>query len=215
LIAGLKISNILELMGVESKIPNDYPMKPAQTINSWYAVRVRSRFERAVSAALSGKGYDQYLPLYHSRRRWSDRSKDLDLPLFPGYLFCRFDVQVRLPILMTPGVISIVGIGKTPVAISDREVDAIQTVIRSGLYLQPWPQLAVGSRVVIEEGPLKGLEGVTLDIKKKYNLIVSVPLLQRSVAVEIDREWVRPLTMGMASRDASSARGLSSVAKVA
>jgi transcription antitermination factor NusG len=130
-------------------------------------------------------------------------------------LFCRFDVQDRLPILTTPGIISIVGTGKIPVAISDLEIDAIQTVIRSGLHLQPWPQLAVGSRVVIEIGPLKGLEGVALDIKKKYRLFVSVPLLQRSVSVEIDREWVRPLPKTIAPHSISSAGRLSSGAKVA
>jgi transcription antitermination factor NusG len=184
-------------------------MNPPQTIHSWYAVRVRSKFERVVSTALSGKGYDEYLPLYRSRRKWSDRSKDLDLPLFPGYLFCRLDVQIRLPILTTPGVISIVGIGKVPVAIPDREIDAVQALVRSGLHLQPWPQLVVGSRVVIEQGPLKGLEGVAMDVKKKYRLFVSVPLLQRSVSVEIDREWVRPISPAAAPRRASSAGRLS------
>lgn len=190
-------------------------MSPAQTIDSWYAIRVRSRFEQAVSAALCGKGYEEYLPLYHSRRKWSDRSKDLDLPLFPGYLFCRFDVQVRLPILTTPGVISIVGMGRIPVAISDQEIDAIQAVVRSGLHLQPWPQLVVGSRVLIEEGPLKGLEGVAMDVKKKFRLFVSVPLLQRSVSVEIDRDWVRPVSTFLAARSMPSASGLSSHSKVA
>jgi transcription antitermination factor NusG len=190
-------------------------LKSAQTIHSWYAIRVRARCERIVSAALSGKGYDEYLPLYHSRRKWSDRAKDLDLPLFTGYLFCRFDVQVRLPVLTTPGVISIVGSGRIPVAIPDREIDAIQTLIRSGLHLQPWPQLVVGSRVVIEKGPLKGLEGVALDVKKKYRLFVSVPLLQRSVSVEIDREWVRPLSKAIAPRSMHSVGRMSSDAKVA
>ncbi len=190
-------------------------MIPQQTIHSWYAVRVRPRFERLVSTSLSGKGYDEYLPLYRSRRKWSDRAKDLDLPLFPGYLFCRFDVDVRLPILTTPGVISVVGIGRIPVAIPDSEVDAIQTMIRSGLHLQPWPQLAVGSRVLIEQGPLKGLEGVALDVKKKFRLFVSVPLLQRSVSVEIDREWVRPLSAVPALHRMASAASLSGIAKVA
>jgi transcription termination/antitermination protein NusG len=189
-------------------------MSPAQTIPSWYAIRVRSKFERAVSVALSGKGYDAYLPLYHSRRKWSDRAKDLELPLFQGYLFCRLDIQVRLPILTTPGVISIVGIGKVPVAIPDPEIDAIQTLIHSGLHLQPWPQLAVGSRVVIEEGPLRGLEGIALDVKKKYTLFVSVPLLQRSVSVEINREWVRPISPAAGLHSVSSA-GTFSDARVA
>ena len=141
--------------------------------------------------------------------------KDLDLPLFPGYLFCRFDVQARLPILTTPGVISVVGTGRIPVAIPDLEIEAIRTVIRSGLHLQPWPQLAVGSRVLIEAGPLKGLEGVALDVKKKYRLFVSVPLLQRSVSVEIDREWIRPLAAAAARRGISTAGSVSRVAKVA
>jgi transcription antitermination factor NusG len=190
-------------------------MNPAQTIHSWYAVRVRPRFERLVSTSLSGKGYVEYLPLYNSRRTWSDRSKDLDLPLFPGYLFCRFDVDVRMPILTTPGVISVVGIGRIPVAIPDPEVEAIRTMIRSGLHLQPWPQLTVGSRVVIERGPLQGLEGVAVDLKKKYRLFVSVPLLHRSVSVEIDREWVRPLPAVTTLRSLPSSVRLPNVAKVA
>src|ERR1700744_1423168 len=175
-------------------------MKTTQEVHPWYAISVRPKYERVASAALSGKGYEEYLPLYHSIRTWSDRSKGLDLPLFPGYLFCRFDVQFRLPILTIPGVMSIVGIGRTPVAIPDSEIDAIQAVIRSGLHLQPWPQLAVGSRVVIEKGPLKGLEGVTLEIKKTFRLFISVPLLQRSVSVEIERDWVRPLSTPITSR---------------
>jgi transcription antitermination factor NusG len=190
-------------------------MNSAQTIDSWYAIRVRSRFEQSVSTALSGKGYNEYLPVYRSKREWSDRSKNLELPLFPGYLFCRFDVQARLPILITPGVISIVGVGRIPVAISDEEIDAIQVMIRSGLHVQPWPQLVVGSRVVIEEGPLKGLEGVAMDVKKKYRLFVSVPLLQRSVSVEIDREWVRPVSTFIAPHIVSSVSGLSRQSKVA
>jgi transcription antitermination factor NusG len=109
-------------------------------------------------------------------------------------LFCRFDVRGRLlPILTTPGVISIVGAGKTPIAISDEEIGALQAVIRSGLTVQPWPLLRVGSKVHIEGGPLAGLEGIITNTNKIYRLIVSVSLLQRSVAVEIEREWARPI----------------------
>src|ERR1035437_3207123 len=86
----------------------------------WYAIRVQSRFESVVSMALRGKGYEEFLPVYRTRRRWSDRFKDVDLPLFPGYLFCRFDVTGRLlPILTTPGLVSIVGAGRTPVPVPD------------------------------------------------------------------------------------------------
>lgn len=201
-------------MSVESNVLSTNPPGSART-HAWYAIRVRSKFERGVAASLSGKGFEQYLPLYRSRRQWSDRMKDLDLPLFPGYLFCRFDVQVRLPILTIPGVISVVGCGKTPIPVSDEEVDTIQAMVRSGLLLRPWPQLVVGSKIVIEKGPLQGVEGVTLDIKKKHHLVVSVPLLQRSVAVEIDREWVRPVPATMTARISTSCGHLPEIARVA
>src|SRR5580698_3809976 len=123
--------------------------------SNWYALRVKSKFESVASATLRGKGYREFLPLYRSRRRWSDRVKEIDVPLFPGYLFCHFDAGSRLlPILTTPGVVSIVGAGKTPVPVSEAEIDAIQAVVRSGLPALPWPCLTVGSRVLIEAGPL-------------------------------------------------------------
>lgn len=166
----------------------------------WYAIRVRSKFENLAAATLRGKGYEEFLPVYRSRRRWSDRVKELDLPLFPGYLFCRFDVHSRLlPILTTPGVIAIVSAGKTPVPVSDDEIAAVQAVVRSGLPAMPWPCLTVGSRVWIEKGPLAGLEGIALNVDRQYRLIVSVPLLQRAVAVELEREWARPILPGAGS----------------
>lgn len=167
----------------------------------WYALRIQSKLEGLASATLRGKGYEEFLPLYRSRRRWSDRVKQLDLPLFPGYLFCRFAVHDRLlPILTTPGVISIVGAGKTPIAVSEEEIASVQAILRSGLPARPWPCLTVGSRVFIERGPLAGVEGVALNVDKTFRLVVSVPLLQRSVAVEIERDWVRPILDGSRSR---------------
>jgi transcription antitermination factor NusG len=147
------------------------------------------------SSVLRGKGYEEFLPIYTSRRRWSDRVKKIDVQLFPGYLFCRFDPQDRLvPVLTTPGVIGIVGAGKTPIPVAPEEIEAVKTVLRSGLAVQPWPSLGVGSRIFIEDGPLAGLEGTVTNDDKIYRLIVSVSLLQRSVAVEIDRDWVRPVS---------------------
>jgi len=161
---------------------------------SWYAVQIQSRLGNVASATLRGKGYEEFLPLYRFRRRWSDRIKELELPLFPGYLFCRIDVSDRLlPILTTPGVIGIVGAGKTPVPVDDEEIEAIRAILRSGLAVQPWPFLRVGSKVYIEGGPLAGVEGIITNMDKVYRLIVSVNLLQRSVAVEIERAWARPI----------------------
>jgi len=153
------------------------------------------------SAALRGKGYEEFLPLYRSRRRWSDRVKQLDLPLFPGYLFCRFDPHDRLlPILTTPGMIGIVGAGRTPIPVPDEEIEAVRRILRSGLAAQPWPFLGAGCAVYIERGPLAGLQGVITKADKVDRLIVSVNLLQRSVAVEIDRDWARPVFAGIGLR---------------
>jgi transcription antitermination factor NusG len=162
---------------------------------SWFAIRIQSRLGNVASATLRGKGFEEFLPMYRIRRRWSDRLKELEAPLFPGYLFCRFDVNDRLlPILTTPGVISIVGAGKTPIPVEDHEIDAVRAILRSGLAAQPWPLLSVGSRVCIEGGPLTGVEGIITNADKVYRLVVSVSLLQRSVAVEIDRDWARPIS---------------------
>lgn len=167
----------------------------------WYALQIQSRLGSIASTVLRGKGYDEFLPVYRSRRRWSDRVKTIDLPLFPGYLFCRFNPQDRLlPVLTTPGVIGIVGAGKTPIAVAEEEIEAVRRVLQSGLAAQPWPYLSVGSRIYIEAGPLAGLEGIVTNGDKLYRLVVSVTLLQRSVAVEIDRDWARPVTPRMGPR---------------
>jgi len=173
---------------------------PADTIDfsgngrtNWFALHVRSNFERTTSAILRNKGYQEFLPTYRSKRRWSDRVKEEEAPLFPGYLFCRLDQDDRLPVLSTRGVVGIVGIGKTPIPVEGLELEAIWRVTHSDLAVNPWPHLNVGETVVLESGPLSGLEGVLLECKNHRRLVVSVTLLQRSVAVEIDGEHVRPV----------------------
>jgi transcription antitermination factor NusG len=156
----------------------------------WFALQVRARHEKNVAEMLRGKGYDPFLPLYKCRRQWSDRNKIMELPLFPGYLFCQFDVHNRLRILTTPGVILVLGIAKTPVPIDNAEIDAVRTIVGSGLQSQPWPFLKIGTRVRIEKGSLCGLEGILMGRRGRHRLIVSVTLLQRSVAVEIDGAWI-------------------------
>jgi len=155
-----------------------------------------------VAKQLRHKGYEIFLPLYECRRRWSDRIKELELPLFPGYVFCRFNPLVRLPILMTPGVIQVVGVGKSPIPVDDADIADIQTAVRSGLPRQPWPFLQIGQRVRVERGPLCGLEGILLNIKGRDRLILSVTLLQRSVAVEVEDSWVSPIAPGLPANSA-------------
>jgi transcription antitermination factor NusG len=166
----------------------------------WYALQVRSRREMGVACHLRGMGYEEFLPLYECRKHWSDRIKEVQAPLFPGYLFCRFDPQNRLPILKTPGVIQIVGYNRQPIPVDEDEVKSVQTLVTSGIPNQPWPFLKVGEKVRVEAGPLRGLEGVLVEFKGNRRLILSVSLLQRSVAVEMDAAFVRSERTSFAPR---------------
>ena len=161
----------------------------------WYAVRVRSQHEDMVERHLRARGLESFLPLYSQRRRWSDRFKVVDFPLFPGYVFCRFDPTNRLPVLSVPGVVHLVGTGKNPTPIDELEIEAIQTAVGSGFLRQPWPYLEVGQRVRIEDGPLCGIEGILLGSRGHQQLVLSITLLQRSVAVQINEKWVRPIVI--------------------
>ncbi len=167
---------------------------------SWFALQVRTRHESGVASLLAGKGYEFLLPQYTRRTRWSDRIKEAESPLFPGYLFCRFDAQDRLPILTTPGVIQVVGYNRLPVAIEESEIQAIQALVASGFPRQPWPFLAVGDQVRIEAGPLRGCEGLLLDFRGDRRLVLSIGLLHRSVAVEIDLSSVTSLRASSGTR---------------
>ena len=159
----------------------------------WFALRVKPNFEKRVAMALRGKGFEELLPLYRSKRKWSDRVKVMDLPLFPGYLFCRLDLAARLPLVTTPGFLYIVGVGKNPQPVDEAEILAIQSVMRSGVPVTPWPSLVVGQKVQLQHGPLRGLVGVLTKIANQQRLYVSVTLLKRSISVEVAPEWIRPI----------------------
>jgi transcription elongation factor/antiterminator RfaH len=156
----------------------------------WYGIRTKSNHERLAATVLESKGYEQYLPVYRSRRRWSDRVVEKDRPLFPGYVFCRFDARKSLPIVSTPGVVSVVGFGNEPAPIADAEIEAVQILLQSGLASEPCPFLHEGQRIRVKRGSLEGLEGILLKKKTDWRMVVSVTMLQRSVAVEIDHEWI-------------------------
>lgn len=156
----------------------------------WFAIMAKSGREKSAVLLLENVGYECYLPATKLMRQWSDRVKEVEVPLFPGYLFCRMNPHNRLPVLMTPGVIQIVGVGKTPIPVAEQEIAAIQRVGKNGISIMPWPYLQVGQIARIENGPLRGLTGIVVRIKSGLKLVLSVNLLQRSVAVEIDRSWI-------------------------
>src|SRR4051812_31193736 len=115
------------------------PMEKAETQNAWFALHIKSNFEKVTATILKAKGLDVYFPSFRQRRCWSDRVKEIDQPLFPGYVFCRFDANDRLPILTTPGVLSVVGVAKRPAPIAEDEIRAVQRIVDSGVPVGPWP----------------------------------------------------------------------------
>lgn len=162
--------------------------------DKWFALQVRTRWESSTAMLLAGKGYQTCLPTHKTRKRWKGRVAEVDSALFPGYVFCHFDAQRRLPILVTPGVISVVGQGRVPLPVDDAEMAAVQAVVASGFRAEPWPYLELGQRIRIEQDSLQGLEGILVNFKGNHRIVVSVSLLRRSVALEIDRACVRSVS---------------------
>ena len=156
----------------------------------WFALQVRGRRTVEVANALRYKGCEAFTPSKLIKRRWCDRTRMIEYPLFPGYVFAKVDLRHRFPILITPGVLGIVGVGNQPVPISDQEIASFQGVLRSGLTVRSWPFLRRGDWVRIEAGPLSGVTGILIDDRKTYRVVVSVELIQRSIAVEVDRDAV-------------------------
>lgn len=158
---------------------------------NWYALTVKPLHEKAVAGHLQAKGLECYLPLYRARRRWSDRIKTLELPLFSGYVFCRFGFEHRLAVMQVPGFASIVSFGGKPCPMADREIATLQAVEASGLPFSPWPTLYQGQRVRVCGGAMEGLEGILARTKSGDRVVVNMDLLNRAVAVEIEQDFVR------------------------
>jgi transcription antitermination factor NusG len=171
-------------------------MTTAPRGDRWYALQLRTRWESSTATLLSNKGYEIFLPTFRSfktLKRGHGRPVAIEGPLFPGYVFCRFDACNRLPVLVTPGVIAVVGRGRIPIPVEDSEIGAIQKAVLAGSQVEPCAYPEVGQLVRIEEGALTGVEGILTRFKGTHRIILSVSLLRRSVAVEIDRSAIRPI----------------------
>ena len=169
-------------------------ISPGDPRASWVAVVTRPRVERKVQAGLTEAGLETFVPWHGVRRRWSDRVKIVEQNLFPGYLFCRSRFDQRLTVMRQPGVEWVVSFNHTPALIHDDEIAALRRTVDSGLPLGPWPFLKAGQRVRIEQGVLAGIEGTLVRDSGAWRLAVSVNALQRSIAVEVDRDMIYPLS---------------------
>jgi transcription termination/antitermination protein NusG len=152
----------------------------------WYAAYTRANHEKRVSEQLAVSGVEHFLPLYSSMRRWKDRRIRLNMPLFPGYVFVRMALRDRLQVLQVPGVARLVGFDGAPVALPADEIETLRASLAKNVRVQPHPYVVVGQRVSLRSGPLAGLTGILLRRKSGARFVVSVHLIQRSVAVEMD-----------------------------
>ncbi len=153
---------------------------------NWYALLTRHQHEKSVALALSNKSHEVYLPLFRSVRRWQDRAKQVWLPLFPCYVFIREGMDRQIQIVTTPGIIHIVGWAGRPAIVPQTQLDAVRQIIESCLNVETHPYLQCGDRVRVKTGPLMGLEGILARKKGVTRLVISMEMLGRSAAVEID-----------------------------
>jgi transcription antitermination factor NusG len=152
----------------------------------WYALYTCANHEKQVAAQLDMRAVEHFLPLYSSVRRWKDRRVTLELPLFPGYVFTRLALRDRLRVLEIPSVVRLVGFNGQPAALPNEEMEILRAGLRQNLLAEPHPFLTVGRRVRITGGPFAGLEGVLKRKKSRLRVVVTLELIQRSVAVDVD-----------------------------
>jgi transcription antitermination factor NusG len=159
----------------------------------WYAAYTSANHEKRVAEQLEARAVEHCLPVYTSMRRWKDRRVTLQLPLFAGYVFVRMALRNRLQVLQVPGVARLVGFGGTPTPLPQDEIDALRAGLATGVRGEPHPYLNVGRRVRVKEGPFAGLEGILLRWKGNWRVVLSLDLIQRSVAVDVDASALEPV----------------------
>ena len=177
-------------LGIDAPIP---VLQSASLLQvHWYATYVCSRHEKHVVSQLQERNVDCFLPIYRSVRRWKDRRKELELALFPGYVFVHMDLKDRLRVLQLPSVVRFVSFNGHPAPLPDSEIESLSNGLASGIRAEPHPYLKVGQRVRVRSGPMAGAQGILVRRRDRFRLILSIDLIMRSVAVEVDEADVEP-----------------------
>ena len=152
----------------------------------WVAVYTVARHEKVIARQFEQRSIETFLPLYRSVHRWKDRKKEIELALFPGYVFVKISATAKLQVLQVPGVVNIVSFNGELAALPEQEINALRNGLDNQLYAEPCPYLRVGKRVRVIRGPMVGVEGILSRKKDRYRVVISVDVLMRSVAVEVD-----------------------------
>jgi transcription antitermination factor NusG len=159
----------------------------------WYATYTRSRHEKRVAEQLERKHVDYFLPSYQAVRQWKNGKARVEFPLFPGYIFVRIPLKERLQVLEVPGVVRLVGFNGLPAPLPQADIEIMRDALRKGIDAAPHPYLTVGARVRIKHGPLQGLQGILLRKKGTPRVVVSVELIMRAIAIDIDITDIEPV----------------------
>lgn len=160
------------------------PIQDAQP--RWYALYTCARHEKRVAEQIERRQLSCFLPSYRCVRRWKDRRKELELALFPGYVFVHMSLTSKLKVLQVPGAVRLVSFHGQPAALPAEEIEALRNRISGSAKIEPHPYLRAGRKVRVHSGPFQGLEGVIVRRKDRYRLIFSIDLIQRSLAIELD-----------------------------
>lgn len=156
----------------------------------WFALQVVPKHEKSVDSILEYRGYNHFLPTYRARRRWSDRVRFVEQPLFPGYVFCKSQRNLMEVIRSSPGIIRIVAFGGKPLPVPDKEIEALQQIVCGKREYSAFPYLSVGQKVQVISGPLTGISGTITQFKNRDRLVISLDVIMKSVSVEIDQSEV-------------------------
>lgn len=173
--------------------PSTIPTAPT-TSSDWFVLTVKPQHERPVAHALAARGFEAFLPYYLAERRWSDRVKKVQVPLFPGYVFGQFELNRRPEMCTIPGYRSIVSFGGKPTPVDLQEIERIRRIVQADGLFEPHPFLKIGQSVRVTRGPLTGIEGILTQTSNSYRVVVNITILQRSVAVTLDPATVAPLS---------------------
>ena len=175
------------LSNISGSLQGEMAQLPAEFYElRWYAAYTCAKHEKRVAEQFTQRALENFLPQYESVRRWKDRRVKLQLPLFPGYVFVRLALRDRLRVLETPSVVRLVGFNGHPIALPDKEMEALRACVEARLAAEPHAYLTVGRRVRIKTGPLAELEGVLIRKKNTFRVVLSLDLIARSAAVEVD-----------------------------
>jgi transcription antitermination factor NusG len=177
--------NMYHPAGIPLRDEKDAMAAPAELSSAWFALIIHQYKREQCEQMLAGMGYEYFSPCFQTVKNWSDRRKRVDVPLFPGYIFCRFDTNRRLPILQIPGVLGIVSSGKQFLEVDASELESIRTAMASRLPVEPYPFMEPGQKVKVIHGPLCGLKGTLVRAKAESRLLLSVAILNRCVSVEV------------------------------